>query len=187
MTPSTTTLRDVDSVIMTRLRCVLSQLNDGSLETLTIDEDYLAENGLTFIYLPLTGIGYRADVIGSANVSVYLTAFRSMKYSNEKDELTIGNRSLICNVKDDEDAVSEQVLITIQVESTNDAIDVSLGAPAARVHFTEGQQHGVYVIPSPHRLIATDAENHLIKRVEFTLVYVTAPHICMMKKRFLSS
>ena len=170
---------------MTRLRCNFTQLRDSSLETLTIDEDYLAENGLNFTYRLLDQTRYRLEVIGSANVSTYLTAIRSLKYSNEKDEVTIGNRLLVCTVKDDEEALSELVHITIQVESTNDAIDVSLGGPAARVHFTEGQQHGVYVIPSPHRLIATDAENHLIKRVEFTLVYVTAPHMCMVKKRFL--
>ena len=158
---------------MTRLRCDFTELRDSFHETLKIDEDYLAGNGLNFTYISLGQTQYRLEAIGLANVSVYLTAVRSMKYMNEKDEVTIGNRSLICTVKDDKDALSEQVNITIQVESTNDAIRLNLGA-AAQVHFTEGQQQGVYVVPSPHRLIATDAENHLIKRVEFTLMYLTA-------------
>eukprot|EP00118_Oscarella_pearsei_P016734 m.161913 g.161913 ORF g.161913 m.161913 type:complete len:1795 (+) comp38824_c0_seq1:194-5578(+) len=184
--PNTTTLRDVDNDDLVELSCTLEGIQDGHHENLivneTLTEMYSVSPSITQVNLT-SSKEVRLLVSGLATIGQYLKMFTSIKYSHTEDELTPGNRTLKCTLKDMQNDTSKMVEITIDVRGRNDEIDLNI--PSDTITFKEGQQQGIYVLSSPHRVTATDAEEHNISKIEFCLTSMPPGYIDEKEYLFL--
>ena len=151
------TVKDVDSEFLFSATAQLSGSLDQLSESLLVTD----AAGISFSFNPSAGI---LSLSGSATVSQYQQALRSLAYQNLAPEPTPGSRTIDVIISDGE-APSVSVTSTIIVLSFNDPPELSL-IPAGLPFIENG---GAVQLVDAASVALTDADNTTLSFLEVTI------------------
>ncbi len=127
------TIVDTDSANLTGATATITNLQDGSSESLSVDTALATSSGITVSYNAATGV---LTLSGSSSVANYQALLRTLKYLNSSEAPTASPARMISVTVNDGTYGSTPATATVTVVAVNDAPVLDLNGATAGTGFT---------------------------------------------------